>query len=291
MRSKIFMPGDRPDLLSQMLASKADSICLDLEDTVTPDRKAIARKEVAAMLATLPVNVVDRIIVRVNGTTSDLLPLDLDAVVTPGLTLLNLPKAESADEVRFVCDAISRLEAERGMKAQIKLFANIESPRGLRKAAEIATASPRLLALQIGYADLLEPFRIERTDSAAIHQIRLSVRMAAAEAGIEAYDGVYADVSDASFFRSEAEGARRLGFMGKSCFDSAQVAIANEVFTPSTESVRRARRVVEAAERAFADGTGLFVLDGRIVDAPFVQGARQVLARAAQIAALEPNLA
>lgn len=287
MRSKIFMPGDRPDLLPQMLASKADSICFDLEDTVTPMRKLIARREVPAMLAELPEVIRRRVIVRVNGTSTSWLHEDLDAVVLPGLSLINLPKAESAEEVRAVCTAITRLETERGITEPIRLFANIESPCGLRKAAEIATASPRIYALQIGYADLLEPFCIERTDSEVIHQIRLSVRMAAAEAGIEAYDGVYAGLADLDFFRREAEGARRLGFLGKSCFNAAQVAVANEVFRPTQESVQRARRIVEAADAAFAEGNGLFELDGRIVDAPFVFGARQILARAEQIAALE----
>jgi citrate lyase subunit beta/citryl-CoA lyase len=160
------------------------------------------------------------------------------------------------------------------------LLINIETPKGLRNAAALATAHPRVMGLQIGYADLLEPFGIARMDQAALAHIRLAVRLAAAEAGVAAYDGAYALVKDPDGYRAECEAARRHGFAGKSCIHPTQIEIANKSFMPTAAEVEKARRIVAASIDAEARGVGAYLVDGQMIDGPFLAGARAVLALA-----------
>ena len=162
----------------------------------------------------------------------------------------------------------------------VRLLVNIETPRGLRRAAGLAAAHPRVAGLQIGYADLLEPTGIDRTDQAALAHIRVAVRLAAAEAGLPAYDGAYAAVSDPDGYRAECEAARRHGFAGKSCIHPSQVAIANAAFLPTAAEVAWARRILAAAAEAEARGLGAVLVDGSMVDPPFLARARATLALA-----------
>jgi citrate lyase subunit beta/citryl-CoA lyase len=276
MRSKLFVPGSRPELFPKALASQADALAFDLEDAVPENGKAEARRLVGQALQ-FPGFVASTkiLIVRVNGLATAHFGPDLAAIVGPRLDLLNLPKVESAGDVRAAAKALARLEAERGLPRPIGILANIESPRGLRFAAEIAGADPRIAGLQLGFADLLEPLGIDRTDVAAVHQIQLAVRLAAGEAGAWACDAAYGNIKDPDGYRTEALAAKRLGYLGKTCIHPSQVALANEVFRPTDEEIAFARRVVEAAERT---GAGAFTVDGRMIDAPFIKRARAVLA-------------
>ncbi len=280
MRSKLFVPGARPELFPKALAGQADSLSFDLEDSVLESAKAEARRLVGQVLQSPECTASKKIIlVRVNGLTTPHFEADLDAVVGARLDLLNVPKIESAEDIRTVVKALARLEAERGLTRPIGILANVESPRGLRLAAEIACADPRVTGLQVGFADLLEPLGIDRTDAAAIHHFQLAVRLAAGEAGIWACDAVYANFQDPEGFRLEAHAAKRLGYIGKSCIHPSQIALANEVFRPSDPEIAFAQRVVEAAGKTSA---GAFTVDGRMIDAPFLKRARAVLAIARQ---------
>ncbi len=281
MRSKLFVPGSRPELFPKALAGQADGLSFDLEDSVLETAKAEARRLVAQALQ-LPESAASKkiIIVRVNGLATPHFEADLAAVVGPSLDLLNVPKVESADDIRIVAKTLARLESERGLTRPIGILANVESPRGLRFAAEIAGADPRVTGLQVGFADLLEPLGIDRTDAAAIHQLQLAVRLAAGEAGIWACDAVYANFKDADGFRTEAVAAKRLGYIGKSCIHPSQIALANDVFRPTDQEIAFAQRVVAAAGQASA---GAFTVDGRMIDAPFLKRARAVLAIARQL--------
>jgi len=282
MRSKLFVPGARPELFPKALASAADALSFDLEDAVPENAKAEARRLVGEALQSPGFTATTKVlIVRVNGLTTPHFEADLDAVVGPRLDLVNLPKAESAGDVRAAAQTLARLEAARGLARPIGILANIESPRGLRLAAEIARADPRVAGLQIGFADLLEPLGIDRTDAAAIHQIQLAVRLAAGEAGLWACDAAYGNIKDADGYRAEAVAAKRLGYLGKTCIHPSQVATANEVFRPTAEEIAFARRVVEAAA---ATNAGAFTVDGRMIDAPFVKRAHAILAIARQLA-------
>jgi|EndMetStandDraft_5_1072996.scaffolds.fasta_scaffold15561_3 citrate lyase subunit beta / citryl-CoA lyase len=295
MRSKLFVPGSRPELFAKAAASAADALSFDLEDAVAADRKAEARDAVAAFLrahangdsllvahrkGSLRAAHGKIIVVRANGLKSGLFEADLQAITLPGLDILNLPMVESGEDIREATHILARLEAAAGIPRPIGILANIETPKALRLAAEIATASPRVAGLQIGYADLLEPFGIGRANAGALDHVRMTVRFAAAEAGIAAYDGAFAGIADPQRFREECEQARDLGFAGKSCIHPSQIAMANECFTPPPAEVEKARRILTAAADAAAKGVGAFVVDGGMVDAPFIVRARNIVALA-----------
>jgi citrate lyase beta subunit len=287
MRSKLFVPASRPELYAKALAGEADAISFDLEDAVQESRKAEARRTLEAFLRETPPRPHGKlVIVRVNRLSTPHFEEDLAAVTWPSVDLINLPKPESADEVRAAAVALARREAERGIPRPVGLLANIESPRGLRMATAIASADPRVAGLQLGLGDLFEPFGIDRGDAPAVHAVQLAVRMASAEAGIWACDTVYGTVSDPGGYTREAEVARRLGFIGKSCIHPSQVPLANLVFRPSDEEITAARRVVEAARDAEQRGVGAYLVDGRMIDAPFVTRAEAIVGAARRLGLL-----
>lgn len=283
MRSKLFVPGSRPEFFQKALASQADALSFDLEDAVAETRKAEARALLAQFLrAQAPRGGAGKtLIVRVNGIDTEHFEADLAAVVVPGLHLVNLPKPETVEDVRRAAAAIEQAERANGFPAadaRVGLLLNIESPLALRRAGHLASAHPRVAGLQLGLGDLFEPFGIHRRTPEAIAAAMFAVRMAAAEAGIFAYDTVFADISDADGFRAEAELSRRMGFLGKSCIHPSQIALANDVYRPSDDEIAHAVRVVEAAARADADGIGAYVVDGKMIDPPFLKRAQSVVA-------------
>jgi citrate lyase subunit beta / citryl-CoA lyase len=184
--------------------------------------------------------------------------------------------------VRACADALDR--AERGVKAiPASILANIESPKALRLAAEIAGASTRVVGLQAGWGDLIEPLNIDRYNAAMIEAIQLQIRVAAGEANVWAYDGAYANIKDPEGYKREAEGARRLGYLGKSCIHPTQVPLANAVFRPSDAEISHSLKVVEAARQAKEKGVGAFTVNGRMVDGPFIRRAENILALAKRL--------
>ena len=287
MRSKLFVPASRPELFAKALGGDADAISFDLEDAVQESRKVEARHTLRALLETTPARPGGKlIIVRVNGLTTAHFEADVLAVAWASVDMVNVPKPESADDIQAVAAALARHEAERGIERPIGILANIESPRGLRLAAEIANAHPRVAGLQLGLGDLFEPFGIDRSDPAAVHDVQLAVRLAAAESGRWACDTVYGAVSDPEGYRREAEAARRLGFIGKSCIHPTQVPLANAAFRPSDQEIAAAVRVIEAARGAERRGVGAFLVDGRMIDGPFIHRAEAVVGAARRLGLL-----
>ncbi len=284
MRSKLFVPASRPELFEKAMAGDADALSFDLEDSVQEARKGEARRTLQGFLRQAserrPGKVV---IVRVNGLATPYFEADLHAVAWAGVDMINLPKPESAEDVRAAAAALARVEAERGLARPLGILANIESPRGLRLAAEIARAHPRVVGLQLGLGDLFEPFGIDRSDARAVHAMQLAVRLAAADAGIWACDTVYGTVADPDGYTREAEAARRLGYIGKSCIHPTQVPLANAVFRPTEAEISAALRVVAAAREAERDGVGAYLVDGRMIDIPFVTHAESVLGAARRL--------
>ena len=286
MRSKLFVPGSRPEFFAKAMAGEADALSFDLEDSVDEAVKDEARNELARFLRSLPPDCGKTIIVRVNGLSTPHFEADMEAVVGPGLDLVNIPKPESAEDIRACANAIARLE--RGSEPRIGILANIESPKAYRQAAEIATASPRVAGLQVGYGDLIEPLDIDRYNPGVIEAILLHVRIAAGEAGVWAFDGAYANFRDTEGYKREAEMARRLGYIGKSAIHPSQVPLANAVFRPSDAEIAHSLKVVQAAKAAAAQGVGAFTVDGRMVDAPFVRRAEAILALAQRLNLVAP---
>jgi citrate lyase subunit beta/citryl-CoA lyase len=288
MRSKLFVPGSRPELFAKAVASEADGLSFDLEDAVDEAMKDEARNELARFLATLQPGHGKVIIVRVNGLTTPHFKADIDAVVGAGVDIVNLPKPESADDVRECADAVAIAERNH-RQSPVGILANIETPRAYRLAAEIATASSRVVGLQAGWGDLIEPLDIDRYNPAMIETCLLHIRIAAGEAGIWAYDGAFANIKDPEGYKREAESARRLGFLGKSCIHPTQVPLANAVFRPTDAEIAHSLKVVEAAREAGAKGIGAFTVGGKMVDAPFVRRAEAILELARKLKLIGPE--
>ncbi len=277
LRSKLFVPGARPDLFAKALASAADALSFDLEDSVPESGKAAAREAVATFLRVHAGDARQWMIVRINAPDTTHFADDLAAVVGAGPTLINLPKAESADDVRAAIASIEAVEAANDIATPLPLLVNIETPAAWRRAAEIACAHPRVVGLQLGLGDLFEPLGIDRYAVANVHAAMFAVRVAAAEAGVFALDGAFGNVRDADAYRDEARMAHRLGFIGKSCIHPSQIAIANEVFVASDAEVAAARRVIDASHDAAMRGHGAWLVDGRMIDAPFLQRAEAIV--------------
>ncbi|MCZ8392021.1 HpcH/HpaI aldolase/citrate lyase family protein [Achromobacter xylosoxidans] len=217
-----------------------------------------------------------KIIVRVNAADTADYAADLAALRGLPIDVLNLPKVESAAALRAAIDEAT----DAGFAGEF--LVTVETPRALADAAQLAAAHPRVAGLQLGLADLFEPLGIERYQPDTLRMVMLSLRLAAGCAGKYAMDAAYARVRDADGFRAEAQLARSLGFLGKSCVHPSQIAIANEVFGFSADEIAQAERIVSASREH--DGVGAFLLDGKMIDAPFVRRAQDVLLAAGRAA-------
>ncbi len=164
IRSKLFVPGSRPELFAKALRGDADALSFDLEDSVVEDKKAEARKAIATFLDDGVQGNQKVVIVRVNGLGSGLFQADVEGIVGTGLDVINLPKAESREDVLIAADAIIKAEEAAGLGRRIGILANIESPKGLRLAYEIATADTRVIGLQLGFARSLAGARDRDAD-------------------------------------------------------------------------------------------------------------------------------
>lgn len=271
MRSKLFVPCSRPEFFDKALAGEADALSFDLEDSVPADGKAAARERLAAFLASDAARrTTKQIIVRVNDPAGTDFAADLDAIRSRRVDMINLPKIEDA---AGVIAAASAIDAPTG------LLVNIETPRALLRTAEIASAHPRVAGLQVGLNDLFATLGADRHDLRSVHAALWQIRLGAAQAGTFACDGAWPGLRDEAGFRTEAEMARALGYIGKSCIHPSQVAIANQIFGREGD-LAAARRLVTAARSAAADGRGAFTFEGRMVDRPMIAEAQALLDRA-----------
>jgi citrate lyase subunit beta/citryl-CoA lyase len=279
MRSKLFVPAIQPDLFNKAMASGADAVCFDMEDAVAADRKSEAREAFSAFIRSQSGSEAPAILVRINATGSPNSALDLKVAVHPAVYAIALPKVETVDDVCTIADQIGDLEQQHGVTKPLGLLLTIESPRGLRNAAELAQSSARVIGLQLGFADLLEPLGIVSNDSGVRQHIRLTLRLAAAEAGVDCYESAYLNFKDAQGFADQLQAARSLGFSGTSCIHPKQIEVANRVFSPTDAEVESAKSIVAASDRARLAGSAVSSIDGQMIDAPVILRAMAILAR------------
>lgn len=286
MRSLLFVPGDSPKKLDKGLGSGADALLLDLEDSISPQRKAEARETTLAFLKqAIPVTERPRIYVRINGFATGLTDADLDAIVAGRPDGIMFPKAEGGAAVTQ-CDAkITAREAMHGLPdGSLDIIAiATETAQALFLAGTYAGSSKRLKGLTWGAEDLsvelgAEANRDKDGNFLAPYQLARSLCLAGAGAAqVQAIDTVYIDFRNEAGFRRECEEAKRDGFTGKMLIHPAQVAICNEVFTPKPEAIERAKAVVAAF--AADPGAGTVGIGGVMYDRPHLERARQLLAR------------
>jgi citrate lyase subunit beta / citryl-CoA lyase len=282
-RSHLFAPGSNERVLGKVFDAGADAVVLDLEDAVAPDAKAEARRLVAAALATRAARPSPRVAVRINGVDTTWWRDDLEAVARPGLHVVRVPKAESADQIRAVDAALTRLELDRGLPAgAIGLVATIETAAGVMAAAELARA-PRMQAFTFGAADFVRDIGADpaSADLATLYARQHLVLVSRAGRIEPPVASVYTQVRDLDGLRRTTLEARAMGFFGRSCVHPSQVPVVNDAFTPGPEEIETARALLRAWQDAIDRGTAAFTLaDGVFVDEAVARRARAIVALA-----------
>ena len=281
LRSLLFVPGVRPDMLQKAPNYPVDALVPDMEDSVPVEEKAQARETVARMLPRLAARGL-AVIPRTNSLGTGLLTADAAAVVGPHIAAVTVGKIGSAWEVAQVCAVLTVLERAAGRpEGSTRLVPWIETAQGVANAAEICRASPRIAAIAFGADDYTADMGVPRSaDGVELLYPRSVVAVAARATGVPALDTPYTDFRDAAGLRREAALARQMGYRGKFAIHPGQIEAINAAFAPTPEEVEEARRIVGVYEAARAQGHGATSLDGRMIDAPVVQRARNVLALA-----------
>lgn len=291
MRSVLFVPSTVERFVERAPQVGADSVCLDLEDSIPPAEKARARTMAAEAIERMP-RTGYVTLVRVNGLATGLLEEDLRAVVRPGLDGIVLPKADSAQTVRRAEELIAALERERGLEAgEVGIIPLIETALGVVNSYEVCSASPRVVAGSFGAEDLATDMRIRRTRGGKeIEWPRAQIAVSCHAAGLIPIDTPEPDYTDLEYLEQETSFARSLGYRGKYCIHPAQVEVVNRVFSPSQEEIEEAKTIVELLEReGIAKGRAAIPVNGRMIDTPIYWRARRLVqwAEAAGLAAKE----
>lgn len=275
LRSLLFVPGDRPERMEKALRTGADALILDLEDSVTAEKKPQAREAVRAFLKSAGRKVA--LFVRINPLDSGLADDDLDAVANARPDGIMLPKAEGAASVN---DLAGRLAARGAQDARILPIAS-ETARAVFQLGSYADAADRLAGLTWGAEDLPAAIGAETSREAdgsytsPYEMVRALVLFAAAAADVAPIETVYPAFRDLEGLAAYAARGRRDGFTGMMAIHPDQVAVINRAFTPGDNELAHARKVIEAFEAN--PGVGALSLDGRMLDRPHLKQAKRLL--------------
>jgi citrate lyase subunit beta/citryl-CoA lyase len=285
-RSLLYVPGDREAMIAKAAQRGADGLILNLEDVVARSNKEMARAMVAQALVTLDFGRAE-VIVRVNPLATPTGYRDLLTIAPAGPDAILLPKVGSPEEVRFASWTLDRLEEIHGRPAGgIRLMCMIESAAGVLAAAQIAGCHPRVAALLFGAADYSAEVGCESTpDGGSLLFAQSQIVLASRAAGIDAIDTPHMRLDDPDGLARSSQRARQLGFDGKSAIHPGQIGPINNAFSPTTEQIAWAERVLAALPDGDEAQLGAAVLDGQLIEAPHLARARRILSLQAQIEA------
>ena len=296
-RCQLFGPGSRPAIFEKMAGSAADVINIDLEDSVAPSDKDSARRNVIQAIGDIDWGN-KTLSVRINGLDTPYWyrdVVDLLENASERLDQIMIPKVGNAADIYAVDALVSAVEAAKGRKKRIAFEVIIESAAGIAHVEEIAAASPRLQAMSLGAADFAASMGMATTGiggtqegyyllregqkywSDPWHWAQTAIVAACRTHGVLPVDGPFGDFSDDEGFRAQALRSATLGMVGKWAIHPKQVALANEVFTPSEAAVQEAREILTAMEEAKAKGEGATVYKGRLVDIASIKQAEVIV--------------
>lgn len=303
-RCQLFGPGSRPAIFEKMAASAADVINLDLEDSVAPSDKDSARANIIQAISDIDWGA-KTLSVRINSLDTPFWYRDVvDLLEQAGdrLDQIMIPKVGCGADIYAVDALVSAIEAAKGRSRKIAFEVIIESAAGIAHVGEIAAASPRLQAMSLGAADFAASMGMQTTGiggtqenyymlhegqkhwSDPWHWAQTAIVAACRTHGVLPVDGPYGDFSDDEGFRAQALRSATLGMVGKWAIHPKQVALANEVFTPSEAAVTEAREILAAMEQAKANGEGATVYKGRLVDIASIKQAEVIVRQSEMIA-------
>ena len=280
IRSLLFVPGTRADRFEKAMKAGADAVTFDLEDSVEPSQKERARSFIAEFLRAENTSQVLRL-VRFNALDTDYGQTDL-AFFTDiaGFDGILLPKVETPG----VLETVSRALA--GRAGPVPLLPLLESPAAILRAAHIAAADAHVAALLFGAEDLTARLAVPRTvEGEELVVARGQIVLAAAAVGAEPLDAVFTNLDDLALLRRDCERARAVGFRGKMAIHPKQVAVINDIFTPSQAEIDRARRVIDAFDAAQAAGQGAVRMGDQMIELPVVERARRLVLLASRYGA------
>jgi citrate lyase subunit beta / citryl-CoA lyase len=278
-RSILYVPGNVPKFIDKAHERGADCILVDLEDSVTVAEKPTARAMLPETMKKVVKGGAD-VAVRINRPMRLAIP-DIEAAVRPGLAALFITKTEGVQHLRLLDEAVSEMERERGMPVgSVGFGAMIEHPRALAELNDIAERGPRVIAMMLGGEDFaLETGSVPSDESLELPKRLVAFAAQAHGVAMIGILGTVADYSDPAAYKKSAERARRFGFSGGTCVHPGLVQALNEAFTPSADEVAYARKLIEADEKAAAEGRGSFTVDGKMIDIPVIDRARRLIAR------------
>jgi citrate lyase subunit beta / citryl-CoA lyase len=277
-RSLLYVPGNMPSMLQNVPLFNCDGVIFDLEDGVSHAEKDTARILVAAFMETYR-NRTQEVFVRINPLDTQWGHDDLKAILPAGPDGIRLPMAETREAIQELDRVLSEFEKGAGIEnGRFRILPSIETVKAVINANEIANASKRLLGLAFGAEDFTASLGVQRTNSGEeLFHARTQVVWAAKAAGLQAIDTIFADVNDMESLRKETELVKKLGYTGKCLVNPRQIDVVHEVFAPKQEEIEYALKVVEAIKQARLLGTGVISLGGKMVDAPVVKRAVNVL--------------
>lgn len=285
-RTMIMIPGNIPRMMINGDILGADIMTLDLEDGVTPSQKDSARVLIKNFLAKGgPFK--SQIAVRTNHHATKYFAKDLEYVV-PFKPLIMAPKIDKPEDIVFLDEALLQEEKKNGFEpGTIKVLAILETAMGVEHAYAIATARKRVIALCLGAEDLSADLRAVRTKKGnEILYSRQRIVLAARAADIKSFDTVFTDVEDIAGLIEDAKFAKILGFDGKALISPRHIDTVNEIFSPTQEEIKYAQQVVAAMEEGIREGKGAVALNGKMIDPPVYDRARQVIECARQLGIL-----
>jgi len=282
-RSVLYMPGSKARALEKARTLPADGLILDLEDAVGPSEKEVARTMISEAVRAGGYGGRE-VVIRINALSTPWGAEDLKMAAEAGPNAVLVPKVESADMVREVEIRLDAL----GAPETTQIWAMMETPLAKLKAEEVASSTPRLTCMVMGTNDLVKELKAMHTETRLPVITALGLCMLAARGhGLSILDGVHNVINDEEGLRNSCIHGREMGFDGKTLIHPSQIAVANEVFSPSEADLALARRYVAAFEEAEAEGRGVTVFDGQLVENLHVEEAKRLLAQAEAIAALE----
>lgn len=281
LRSLLFVPGNKDNMLEKALTFRPDAFIPDMEDSVPTAEKANAREVIKLFLPKLAASGVP-VIPRVNSLDTEWIEADLAAVVGPHVYGISVGKVDVPDDIAAISDLITEFEEKAGIEAgSLKLIPWLESAKAIVHCYQICSASPRIVGVAFGGEDFTHDMGIERLeDESEVTYPRNVLCIAARAANIAALDTPYFRFKDEDGLEANIALAKQTGFKGKFAIHPAQIEAINAGFSPSRAEIELARRIVAAFEEAERQGRGSTSLDGKVIDVPVVKRARAVLALA-----------